>query len=531
MFHSNSLEKNMNSSNSTSSRSLQSPFIRWFAILIAVASLPVAAYARFSATVAGTTATFTGDANSDTIVITQSGGFLMHNRFSAGDPGFNSNFDFDSATPGDQTLAAATASIVNINAGAGDDVVILEGKPGALNNLRYLPTGFGAGTVGDDSDSSIPTIHFTEVERIELQVQPADGDSVRVDGTIGNDDIQLYPDQSPGSGTVMGFMDQINVTGSGPFEMTPMIYSGEFPAVNDIDVNFFNPGGTDTFTFNGDNRNEQIDVAFGEAGGVEVRDTIGGIVYQRVEIFNVVGVTVLGGGGVNTFSHQGALTVPVTYFGNGSPNEILNYVGAPTQPIVVDLPGTITQNGTRIANFTGIGMVAITASGANASLIVNGTAGNDSLSFSQTSATAGAFSNNAQAPLFSYAGVNVPLTVNGGNGTDTLSIFGTEAANSVTVNAISVSIFSAITLGTGLEQLSILTFGGDDTITVSAVPMPTSINAGEGNDTFNITPSANFPITLIGGNPAPPASPGDALNVSTAGTTNPAVNATLGPEG
>ena len=62
--------------------------------------------------------------------------------------------------------------------------------------------------------------------------------------------------------------------------------------------------------------------------------------------------------------------------------------------------------------------------------------------------------------------------------------------------------------GTGAAQ-GINGFGGDDTITVSAVPMPTTINAGEGNDTFNITPSANFPITVIGGNPAPPASPGE----------------------
>ena len=355
----------MNYSQNIPRRNVPLPVIRWIAILIAVAGLPLAAHANFTATLAGTVATFTGDADSDTIVITSSGGLLMHNRFSAGDPGFNSNFDFDSTVPGDQTLAAIPSKTININAGAGNDVVILQGNTGLLNNFRYLPTAFGAGMVVDDSDGTVPVINFTGVERLELQVQPADGDSVRVDGTIGNDDLNFYPGQSVGSGTVVGFMDQNNATGNGPFEMTEMDYSGEFPLGNDLDVNFFNPGGTDTVTYHGDDRNEQIDVGFGEAGGVEVRDTIGGVVHQRLEIFNVASITVLGGGGINTFSHQGSLLVPISYFGSGSANDTLTYVGSTNQPLVVDLPGKITENGTRVAKS---GSGASAGSGGEASI-------------------------------------------------------------------------------------------------------------------------------------------------------------------
>src|SRR4051794_6457355 len=55
----------------------------------------------FTSTVAGSTATLVGDGGSDTFVVDSSGGLLRHNR--SGDAGFNSAFDWDSATPGDQT--------------------------------------------------------------------------------------------------------------------------------------------------------------------------------------------------------------------------------------------------------------------------------------------------------------------------------------------------------------------------------------------------------------------------------------------
>jgi uncharacterized repeat protein (TIGR01451 family) len=45
--------------------------------------------------------------------------------------------------------------------------------------------------------------------------------------------------------------------------------------------------------------------------------------------------------------------------------------------------------------------------------------------------------------------------------------------------------------------------------------------AGGGSDTFNVTPSAATRIDVGGGNPAPPALPGDALNVNVAGAITP----------
>src|SRR5436190_598805 len=251
---------------------LQSPLIYLVALVLAITVLPWAARANYTSTVAGTTATMTGDSDSDTVVISQSGGLLMHNRFSAGDPGFNSNFDFNSSLAGDQTMAASSANTVIVNGGAGQDILIIHGNLGTLNNLRSTPTAFGSGTVIDDNDGTIPTITFTGMEELQIQVDPSDGDD----------------------------------------------------------------------------RNETIDVAGGEAGGLQVKDTINGVVYARVEVFNVASAIVNGGDGANIFTHDASVFVPtVTYFGN-SVNDTLTYFASPGQPVVVNLPGNITQNGTRV---------------------------------------------------------------------------------------------------------------------------------------------------------------------------------------
>src|SRR5262245_60108742 len=68
-----------------------------------------------------TTAVMTGDLAGDTLAFDSSGGNLSHNRFTAGDPGFESDQDFDSTQSGVQTLLADGSASVTVNAGDGDD--------------------------------------------------------------------------------------------------------------------------------------------------------------------------------------------------------------------------------------------------------------------------------------------------------------------------------------------------------------------------------------------------------------------------
>ena len=87
--------------------------------------IPTVVEAAYTSAIVSGVATMTGDASGDLLVISQSGGLFRHNRFTAGDPGFNSDIDFDSGICGDQTLSATTA-VININAGDGDDAIGLD---------------------------------------------------------------------------------------------------------------------------------------------------------------------------------------------------------------------------------------------------------------------------------------------------------------------------------------------------------------------------------------------------------------------
>ena len=223
--------------------------------------------------------------------------------------------------------ASPPSVTVNINGGAGDDTLTVNDRAGLLDNLRYVPTGPGAGQVINDT-AGVPVVNnFTGVEHLQLVVTPGDGDGVRIDGTIGNDQIQFFHGAIPGVGRFTGIMDQNNATGVGPFALTEMIFQGTNPAANDADVNFFNPGGVDTFVFNGTTGDDVIAIGAGEAGGTEFRNTIGGTLFSRLEVFNVASATVNGDTGSDTFNVTPRSTVTLNING-----------GAPTPPA---LPGDV----------------------------------------------------------------------------------------------------------------------------------------------------------------------------------------------
>jgi hypothetical protein len=63
------------------------------------------------------------------------------------------------------------------------------------------------------------------------------------------------------------------------------------------------------------------------------------------------------------------------------------------------------------------------------------------------------------------------------------------------------------------------------------IPEPVTIIAAGGNDTFNVAQNAvGSALSIDGGNPTPPAAPGDTLTVTPYGT-NPAVTSTSTPAG
>jgi hypothetical protein len=103
----------------------------------------------YSATLSGATATLTGNTAGDTLIIVAFGGLLMHNRFQAGDPGFASDFDFNSSVGGVQSLAASAASAVTINSGGGNDTINLGTDTLAASALQAEFTITNTGADGD----------------------------------------------------------------------------------------------------------------------------------------------------------------------------------------------------------------------------------------------------------------------------------------------------------------------------------------------------------------------------------------------
>src|SRR5437899_2516653 len=82
----------------------------------------------------------------------------------------------------------------------------VNGIAGVVDNLRLIPSGTGAGTVVNDNAPQ-PDVHFTGVENLNLVLQQADGDGVRVDGTTGNDALEQTPGATADSGSFSGLMN------------------------------------------------------------------------------------------------------------------------------------------------------------------------------------------------------------------------------------------------------------------------------------------------------------------------------------
>ncbi len=99
---------------------------------------------------------FQGDGADDTIIFQNINGQLSHNRFTAGDPGFNSDLDFDSNTPGDQTVAAGNGQSITVDMGAGSDVAIIgtDANPASTTGAQFSINGGTGATdqlIVDDS--------------------------------------------------------------------------------------------------------------------------------------------------------------------------------------------------------------------------------------------------------------------------------------------------------------------------------------------------------------------------------------------
>ncbi len=141
------------------------------------AVLPASAMADVTSSRAGTTATMTGNSDSDLVLLDVSGGLVRHNRFTAGDAGYQNEFDFDTVTAGSQSITAGPGAHVSYTGGTGSDTLAL--------SLASADPADGLFTVSQDGlgqEAGPFTASYDAVEAV-LFGTTDQADTVHIEGT------------------------------------------------------------------------------------------------------------------------------------------------------------------------------------------------------------------------------------------------------------------------------------------------------------------------------------------------------------
>jgi hypothetical protein len=420
----------------------------------------------------GTTATFTGDASSDTLVFSASGGLIEHNRYSAGDPGFTSDFDFDSTQSGVQTLAAASNSRIIVNLGSGSETVVLGTSIAPASDLlaQFTINNFNASDTLIIDDSSNTTA-------LDYRV---DGDTITT--TLGTLNIQL-------GGTPMG---------GGIFLTTGR-------ALTSVDVLATRAGEPVT-----------LDTAFGQdvvtIGDGSVQNILGNVTVENTNSFSSL---IVDDSQAPAFS--GSVNISATGITGLAPASILYSTGEIDSLEVYGGTNDPTYNVS--TSMAGSFVYLDTGPGAN-QVVVGDNGVIDDASFP------------GQVLLDGNASSEVVLDNSAGGPRNVeTDLIGLEGLNST---GIDFSHFgnAVVSLGNGSNNLTVFntivgtafTFNmgdGDGTVHVNALNTPLTVNTQDGSDSIVIAANPALitsPITINGGSTA---RPGDQLLVELQGVLDP----------
>lgn len=532
--------------------------------------------------------TLTATANTDNITITTDGaGHLQHNIVGNG---FNSAIDFDNTVAGDQTLTVAAGTTLNIVSAGGTiqlgtaasttttasallarinvsnqnlggsltvndggniaaNTITVNGAGGAITgtgiNVQNLLSGSFSGGVFVTTGQAADTVNVLSTASGSSGPEPVtlnstgNNDIVNI-GNAGSVQTILAPvnvNNSP-SFTILTIDDSADATGRTAI-LNPASITGLAPAainwtITDIATLTINGGsggntftvtgtapgfadtlntgtGSDTVTVQGTSNTLNVNgqngadtVTIGNAGSVQgingvvnitnafaftsiiVDDSADGT--ARTATINNTGITGLAPAAINYVQNDvNSLTVNGGTGGN-------TFTVAATPSIGHTVP-TVLNSG------TGADTVAVqTTSGAGGStLTVNGQNGADTVTIGNAGSTAG------------IAGA---VTV--GNALGSTSLIADDSADAtgstVAVNGTSI---------TGLPSATINYSAASTTVGVTAV----TVSTGTANDTVTVTPDPNITFTVNGG-PQGAVPPGDTLNLTLGGATNPALNIT-----
>ena len=156
---------------------------------------------------------------------------------------------------------------------------------------------------------------------------------------------------------------------------------------------------------------------------------------------------------------------------------------------------TSTDGGVELVQYSGEGS-------SDDNVTINGTPIDDTTILNPTGTGTGTFMSGL-SPLFQFQSFDLTAVNPGAGGFDRVQINGTEGPDTVTSDTNTVTLVGAVTIGAGIDQLDIMTFGGNDNIDLdlAVTGLAKFINAGAGNDTVNLLGVAVDPAdpTIEGG--------------------------------
>ena len=401
----------------------------------------------------------------------------------------------------DVTINAGSGSdTININvpAGLSGDVTVNGGNPTAsdtlivnaiagslTDNFRILPTAQGAGVVDPDAGTA-PSVNYTGIEVIEAVLQYAEDDTFSLDGTAGDDLVQVVSGPVPGSSVITGLMNS-----AAPFTLPTIRVRNNNPVAGSTGIfNFFGVGGLDDFEVYGTASNDTFDIS----AATQILHSANGQVLNRYSIAGAAEVTIDGGDGDDTFNVVGIAGGDILHLNGGNPSasDVINYSAA--GEVILDLANQTIDDaglvGSPDVTYTGVEIINLDLN--TNDLIIEASGGDDDLTVTVLSATsgkieqgvaiqrAGETQGNIVPPLVNYSDTAVDadrVVFDMLGGEDTLFVVGNALAQTwlVDVPAGTVSIDDAPLLGNDgflawLNNESVQVFGleGNDAFTVIA---------------------------------------------------------------
>jgi Ca2+-binding RTX toxin-like protein len=390
-----------------------------------------------SASINGTTATLNFDGAADTETVSVSGGLLVH---AATGGGLNSASDWDSATAGDQTVAANGTFTVVINGGDGNDSLTVLAK----NTEIAVATLNGEG--GDDVLTGADTNDTLNGGDGNDRLVGAKGTDL-MNGGAGND--TLVWNNGDGSDRMNGDAgnDGVEVNGSpnlaDAFILEPIPGGVEFRRQNLVP--FTLDTATERFQVNGLGGNDVV----------EATDGVGALTLLSVD----------GGAGVDIIIGSDGADLIL----GGEGNDVLD--GGSGDDRVVGDRGNDTMSG-------GAGDDTLVWNNGDGTDVVNGDEGRDDVEVNGAPAAGDAFTVQPNGARIKFDRTN-------------LVPFSLDIGSSETLHANGLGGNDAIAVGE-VGTYSVTASGGADSDTLTGVGSSETFLGGSGNDT--ITPGGGIDV-------------------------------------